>query len=220
MDMVKDHWYTLCWSAKWLGSKEMLSAGIYSSSKDDKEIMLKLWKLFDEADIVVAHNAVRFDCRKANARFLYYGINPPSPYAIVDTLKVARKHFAIMSNRLNDLGVFLDVGKKIKTGGFELWEKCMAGDKVAWDKMVRYCKQDVRLLERIYLKLRPYMKSHPNLAVIEDRDVCPRCTSKKIQYRGSLVTNGGKYKRFQCQDCGAWGSDRKNQLDNKVGKSQ
>jgi len=213
MTMVKSNWYVLCWSAKWLGDKEIISEGLYSSSQDDKNIMTKLWKLFDEADIVIAHNAVRFDCRKANARFLFHGMNPPSPYKIVDTLKEARNHFSLMSNRLNDLGVFLNVGKKIKTGGFELWEMCMRGERKAWDKMVKYCKQDVRLLEKVYLKLRPYMKKHPNVDIDKN---CPKCGSNKIHYCGYATTNACKYRRFQCQSCGGWGRDRKNILEHKT----
>ncbi len=219
MKMVKDNWYVLCWSAKWLGSKEIMSEGLYSNSKDDSKIMKKLWKLFDEADIVMAHNAVKFDCKKSNARFIANGMLPPSPYKVIDTLKVARKHFSFMSNRLGDLGQFLKLGNKLETGGFELWEKCMAGDLKAWNKMVRYCNQDVKLLEKVYLKLRPYMNNHPNAGMYLDRAVCPTCGSNSIQYHGVGFTNAYKYKRFQCNKCGSWGRDTNNLLENKTKRS-
>ena len=219
MDYIASQWYVLCWSAKWLGDKEILSAGIESGSDDDRKIMQKLWKLLDEADIVVAHNGKKFDCRRVNARFIANGMTPSSPYRVVDTLQMAKKHFFFTSNRLNDLGIFLKLGKKVKTGGFELWKKCMEGDRKAWAKMMRYCNQDVKLLEKIYLKLLPFMSGHPNLAVYKDRVVCGKCGNSRVHYRGFAYTNSCKYRRFRCTKCGGWGRDKKNKLDNKVGVS-
>jgi len=209
MDFVVKDWYVLCWSAKWLGVNKMMSAGIKSKSENDKQIVSKLWKLLDEADVVVAHNAIKFDCRKINTRFVRYGMKPPSPYKVVDTLRTARKYFYFTSNRLGDLGRFLKVGEKMNTGGFKLWKECMAGDKVAWKKMMRYCDQDVLVLEGIYDKMLPYMTNHPNLSVLVDRAVCPKCGSNWIQYRGHIITGAKKYKRFQCQTCGGWGRSTK-----------
>ena len=111
-----------------------------------------------------------------------------------------------MSNTLNELGRVLGVGSKIRTGGFDLWIDCMAGDSKAWGKMVRYCKQDVILLERVYMKLRPYMKTHPNLSVIDNPDGCSKCGSKKLIGRGYLYTNATKKHRYQCRSCGGYGS--------------
>lgn len=219
MDYVTSHWYVLCWAAKWLGSKEILSAGIYGKKDNDRRIIKQLWELLDEADIVVAHNAVKFDCRRINTRFIAHGMKPPSPYRVVDTLKEARRHFFFTSNRLNDLGEFFDVGKKLKTGGFQLWKDCMAGDEKAWNSMVRYCEQDVRLLEKVYLKLRPFMKTHPNLCVYGERPACPKCSSRDIQYRGFAVTNSSKYRQFQCKACGGWGRDKDNLLRKKISSS-
>ncbi|GAG32214.1 unnamed protein product, partial [marine sediment metagenome] len=170
-------------------------------------IMEQLWNLFDEADIVIAHNAVKFDCRKANTRFIANGLKLPSPVKVVDTLKMARRDFAFTSNRLGDLGVFLGVGKKLKTGGFDLWKGCMSGHKPSWDKMVKYCKGDVRLLEKVYLKLRPFSRNHPNSGVYEGEMKCI-CGSTRLQKRGFAVTNAQRYQRYQCQSCGSWCRDK------------
>ena len=74
--------------------------------------------MFDEADVVIAHNGDKFDMRKANARFGHY--EPPMPVQQVDTLKVARKYFKFESNKLGDLGEHLGLGNKEVTGGFAL----------------------------------------------------------------------------------------------------
>ncbi len=209
MSMVADDWYVLCWSAKWLGEKEIMSSSIKRKGENDKRVMQDLWKLLDEADIIVAHNAVKFDCRKANTRFLMHNLTPPSPSIVIDTLKVVKNKFMFTSNKLGDLGKFLKVGEKMDTGGIDLWKRCMNGEKKALKKMVLYCKQDVKLLEKIYLKLRPYISNHPNLGVLSNDFICPECGSYNVQKRGYAVTSACKYQRFQCQDCAGWSKGRK-----------
>jgi hypothetical protein len=68
------------------------------------------------------------------------------------------------------------------------------------------CGQDVILLEKVYLKLLPYMQTHPNMGAFVDSDepMCPNCASENLQKRGYTVTNSAKYQRVQCMDCGAW----------------
>jgi len=224
MNFVEQSWYTLCWCAKWIDEKKVYSSALpdFKSYKrnpeSDKEVMKALWDLLNEADIVIAHNAIKFDVKKVNARFIINGMNPPSPYKVIDTLRVARRYFAFTSNKLNDLGVFLKLGKKLETGGFDLWKKCLRGDKKAWNRMVKYCKTDVTLLEKIYKKLRPYISHHPNLSVYTDDPgaKCPKCDSDKLVKEGVAHTNAGQYQRYSCKDCGGWCRGKKNLLDNKV----
>ncbi len=211
MEMVDKEWYTLCWSAKWLGEKKVMCSALpdfklYNTDKtDDSLVMEELWKLLDQADIVIAHNAVKFDVRKVNARFIMNGFTPPSPYKILDTLKVARRYFSFMSNRLGDLGKFLKVGGKMDTGGFKLWKGCLDGDKKCWSKMVKYCKADVVLLEKIYEKMRPYIKIHPSKAIHNRKELaCPKCGSTKTEKRGTRVVTAGLNQEFCCKDCGGW----------------
>ena len=152
-DFIEQDWYILCWSAKWLGEKKILhdflpNHALYKKDPtNDKEILETLWKLLDEADIVVAHNGEKFDKRKVNTRFIINGMKPPSPYRMIDTRIAAKRYFAFTSNRLNDLGKFLHLGKKVDTGGFSLWKQCLAGDLNAWKRMVKYCDGDITLLE-------------------------------------------------------------------------
>ena len=220
-EMVENDWYVLCWAAKWVGERKVHSGALpdYSSYKNDptndKPTLKALWKLLDEADICIAHNGQSFDRRKVNARFVYHGMRPPSPYRMIDTLLIARKEFMFLSNKLNDLGTYFKVGEKVDTGGFQLWKDCMNGDPIAWRKMVRYCKGDILLLEKVYYKLLPYMTNHPNLAAFnEDVDTvaCPRCNSENIHFRGYAYTNVSKFQRFKCTDCGGWGRVRDNEL--------
>lgn len=193
--------------AKWLGEKRVISKalphypGYLPSSYDDRALVRDLYKLIDEADIVVAHNAVDFDVKVANARFLAHGFPPPSPYKIIDTKREMKKVARVNSNRLDDLGEYFNFGRKIKTD-FDLWEGCISGNMKSWRQMLRYNVKDVLLLERLYLRLRPWMKTHPHIGIDA---ACPKCGSKRIQWRGLGMNATVAYRRFQCQSCDGWG---------------
>ena len=161
--------------------------------QDDRRLIKDLHKLFDEADILIAHNGDRFDIRKTNARFIKHGLRPPAPYKTVDTLKVARRFFQFESNRLNDLGQYLGIGKKLPTTGMDLWRRTMSGEKTAWDTMEHYNRRDVRLLERVYNRLLPYMANHPNLEIYGENGCCPTCQSLKVERRGIYVARTREY---------------------------
>ena len=150
-DIIKD-WHLLCWSAKWLFEDEVYNMSLTPkevAEGHDKRISIGLWNMFDEADVIIAHNLKKFDRKVAQTRFIKNDLNLPSPYNEIDTLLHARKQFKISSNRLDYLGEFLQIGRKIETEK-GLWNKVEAGDAEAMDRMVTYCDQDVRLLEDVY----------------------------------------------------------------------
>jgi DNA polymerase elongation subunit (family B) len=206
----KVEWYLLCFAYRWLGGKVQTYAlpdfkNYRPGSEDDRELVKELWKLFDEADIIIAHNGDHFDIRKANARFTYHNLSPPSPYKTVDTLKVARKYFNFTSNKLDDLAKHLGYGRKIPHTGFNLWQGCMRGDPKSWKLMVKYNRHDVVLLAKIYKHFLPWITSHPNVSVLSgERDGCPNCASPNLEKRGLGINQITKYQRLRCQDCGAW----------------
>jgi hypothetical protein len=152
---------------------------------------------------VCGHNAARFDCRKANSRFIANGLKPPTPYKTVDTLKIARTSFKFDSNRLDDLGQYLGVGRKKPNTGKALWLGCMAGDPKCWKQMAAYNKQDVNLLEAVYLKLRAWHSTHPNLNHFTGAvGACPVCQSFATCSGGFNYTSTGKRHRIICKACG------------------
>lgn len=218
-DIVEDP-HIMCFSYRWLGhdTTHIVSQPDFKLYKkepyNDLEVVKKLHSLLDEADIAIAHNALGFDNKVSNARFIYHGLTPPSPFKTVDTCKIAKDRFMFPSNHLNDLGLFLGVGKKTKEKHSDLWEDCLKGDLKAWSKMEKYCKQDTKLLFDVYFKMRPYIQNHPNIALIEGKEgACPKCGSNKLQYRGFQRSAVATYHRVQCQDCGAWSRERLSDKD-------
>lgn len=214
LNQIENDWFMLTWSAKWYGKNEktvgMRLKKEEAIEQDDSRILEKLWKLMDEADVVIGHNGDKFDIPKINTRFIKNGFMPPSPYRTVDTLKIAKRHFRFTSNKLDYLGDFLGVGRKIDTGGFELWERCYKGENKALKEMLDYNLQDVLLLEDVYDKLKPYCSIHPSHAVTSDEECCPKCGSTHVHKRGLVHTNVSTFQRFRCMDCGSWSRGRSN----------
>ena len=200
-------WELLSVAYKWLDEKEVhcLKRPDFKD-KTDKALTKELKKLLDQAEIVIAHNGDEFDIKKSNAKFIQHGLGPTSAYQKIDTKKVAKKYFKFNSNSLDDLGQLLGVGRKEKTGGFDLWLDCMAGKKEAWKRMVQYNKQDVLLLERVYLKLRPWMEQHPNVSFLQDDlpNGCPKCGEKKLYPKGFKYNKTGKVRQYVCTNCGGY----------------
>ena len=195
--------------AKWLGEKKIISKalpdypGYVAGSYDDKALVADLWTLFDEADLIIAHNGNSFDIKVATGRFILHGMKPPSPFKSIDTKLMVKEVSRYNSNSLDDLCSLLGLGKKLKTD-FDLWEGCINGDMASWNKMVKYNRMDVLLLEKLYLRLMPFAKTHPNLT-FWTRGTCPKCGGHNVQYRGVQRCITRQYQRFQCNDCGSWG---------------
>ena len=208
-----EEWHMLSFAVKWLGDKKTEVFGLpdfplyKTDQKSDKELCKALIPYLDQADIIIGHNIDKFDLRKINTRFLVNDIKPPAPYKTVDTLKVAKKYFSLNSNKLNDIGIYLGLGKKVDTGGFDLWKRCLMGDPKAWKTMKTYNKNDVDLLEKIYLKIRPWAYNHPSVSATVDCK-CNSCGSSKIQLRGFNYSKMGKSQRWQCLDCFSWSSGK------------
>jgi len=199
-------------SASWkeLGEKEVHSVSVLDDPKryakdphDDRFVIEKLHQVLSEADVIVAHNGDEFDLKYVETRILVHGLSPLPPILKIDTLKTARKRFYFNTNKLDYLGQFLGVGRKIKTDN-ELWLRIAKGDQSAIREMVTYNKQDVKLLERVFLKLRPYIPDHVNRQLFGGSVGCPRCGSNDTQSRGTHKSLTQVYNRFQCNACGGW----------------
>lgn len=196
-------WELASFAYKELGSSEVFCE-TRANQKSDKHLMKKLHTVLDKADVIIAHNGDKFDVKKSNTRIIKADLLPYSPLKTIDTLKVAKKNFAFTSNKLTDLGEFLGVGKKIPTGGPQLWHDCREDKPAAWNKMIKYNKQDVVLLEAVYLKLRPWIKNHPNIGLYTGQNkACPNCGSARLKSHGWTYLKTTKKHSFICKGCGA-----------------
>jgi DNA polymerase elongation subunit (family B) len=176
---------------------------------NDKELVMFLRPIIEDADIVSAHNGDRFDIPFLNTRLLAHGLKPIPPYKSLDTKKIAKSTFHLPSNKLDDIADFLGIGRKLSTHK-SLWLDCEKGDEKAWKYMKQYCKFDVVLQDEVLERILPYSKQVHNFNAFTDEPWVARCKnvtcgSTHLQKRGFDITNSGvKSQRFQCQDCGTW----------------
>ena len=217
-NIVRD-WFMLSWAAKWLHRPDVFSDVVTTSEAmlgNDKRICESVFKLMEEAEVIIAHNGKRFDIRKIQARFLIHGIPRPSPFQVIDTLLESRKNFAHSSHRLDYLGQILVRREKLETD-YKLWKKCLQGCQESLNYMDEYCRNDIFLLEDVYMEIRGWIKSHPNMNLYVETDVpvCPTCASDKLDYCGEYVTMAGAFRSFRCGTCGSIGRERKSSLTPK-----
>ena len=157
-----------------------------------------------------------FDIPKINARMIDWGIPMYSPFQQIDAMQIAKKQFRFTSNKLQYVANMLGVGRKMETGGFQLWADCMDGKADAWAMMLDYNMQDVVITEDTYLELRPWSRSHPNHSLyitdgVENRELmCNKCGSEDLIRYGYAYTNLGKFQEYHCKSCGCYPRGRKN----------
>lgn len=219
-DQIESQWFILTYSCKWLGGDEIISnrlTGREALEEDDSRLIIELWTLLSSADCVVAHNGNKFDIPNIQTRFLIHGLPPASSFKQIDTLKVAQSQFGFTHNNLDALAKLFGIPEKIHTG-FELWKRCLFGEDAALEEMELYNRHDVEMLELIYLKLRPFIKGHPNYNLYTNSDVpvCSHCGSTHVEPDGYYYfTQICKYINYRCMDCGALSRGRKSILDKK-----
>lgn len=210
---IEQDWYMLSFAYRWLGSDRNYFVGLNQDpdftphTTNDLYVVEKLWELFNKADIVVAHNGDKFDIKKANSRFLYHRLDPPTSYRSIDTLKETRRFFNNMKNDLNSLaGLYLEELEKTPHSGFRMWQGCMVGDPAEWRTIKRYNIQDVVILEALYLLIRPWIGSpgkqgHPNLAQWASGErACPKCGSPDLA-PVALFRRVHVYTEWRCGNC-------------------
>jgi hypothetical protein len=201
LNQVREFGGTICVGAMWGGSKRVQ---FYSDwQHGHREMLDAIHRLWEQADAICGYNSDRFDLKRLKGEFVKEGMDPPSPVASIDVFKTVKREFGFDSNKLQHVADLLGVGSKLQHEGHALWTKVMAGDPRAQRTMERYCKQDVRLLERVYDKLLPWISTHPYLGKASGY-ACNRCGSRNLTSQGEKRTRHWRIQSLKCRDCGGW----------------
>ncbi len=230
-------WSVLCVGVKPLGKKPYIIAtddyegykplierrkdGIFLRRPDDYDVILETWKVLNEYDIIIGWNSKRFDVKKLQAKMLSHGLGPPSPFKQIDLLQEKKKVANSTSNRLDSTGEEWGTGRKLENPGWPLWRGVAEGDPKAWSLMKRYCLQDIRLTEKNYEVLRPWIVNHPNLNVFEEKNDCPKCGARHTLIKRGFAPSGGRKRQiYQCLQekggCGGYSTGELLPQDTKV----
>lgn len=194
----------ICICYKWQYEDEVHTI-TWNEKQDDKELLKKMVKVLGQANEIVAHNGDSFDLKYFRTRCIKQGVLMFPKYRTLDTLKKARRFFNFPSNKLDYIGEFLQVGRKIDTEGYKLWEDIIfKKNKKALKKMVEYCQQDVILLEDVFCAINPYIDHNTNHGVQQmlDKSACPNCASEDVKFHHTDTTPYGYIKRnMACLKC-------------------
>lgn len=198
-----------CWAVKEYGKDRIQFA---SELNGHKEMITKLHKILSDADAVCGYNSINFDNKMMNAEYAKYGLAPLPPAKQLDLFRVVKKHFKLPSYKLEYVVKYFGIGEKVKHAGFDLWVRCMAGERQAWKEMREYNERDTELLEALYIKLLPWIGNHPSHSLDTEAMICTNCGSNHLHRKGYQTSKVGKWNRYQCQDCGHWMRSRTNEV--------
>lgn len=207
INQTVSEWFMLSWAGKWANQDEVLSDVLTPQEalqEDDLRISKTLWEVLNQADVVVTHNGIKFDHPKINTRFLIHGLPPTRPFRIIDTLKEVKHTFSFSSNKLDNIMIQLEVDRKLETS-FKLWKECLRGNQESLDYMKKYNEYDVTGLEKVFAKLKPWIRNIPHFTLYNTVEpgerVCPSCGSKHLKEDGIYTTSVNRYKLYRCQEC-------------------
>lgn len=195
----------LCFAAQFHGERKVHYASQWGDG--ERGMVKALHRLFDEADVIMGWNSDKFDIPWAQRCFIEQKLAEPSPFKRLDLMKAVKRKARLPSYKLDFVAGWLGVGRKLRTGGYDLWDDVLAGCPKAQGRMRRYNIQDTRLTVAVYeeLNARGWVSPPVNASILEGH-VCPHCASDRLQARGYEYRNTRRYKRWQCRDCHRWSS--------------
>ncbi|MBC7938714.1 MAG: ribonuclease H-like domain-containing protein [Chitinophagaceae bacterium] len=195
---------TICMAAKWYGEGEPVRFLAEWQKGGYERFMRRTWKMFDKAQIVVGHNMAGFDVKRLNGGWNELGFPPPSPFKVVDTLKVAWSQFGYESNTLDSLCKRFGITAKSGHYDAKVAQAAADGDKAAQENIQSYNEGDILASEALYDYLRPWIKTHPHNAngTADDRPVCNRCWQPEMVRQGYVLAQVISYTAYRCSVCG------------------
>jgi len=209
VNIIND-WTMLSFSYKWLGDKDVhnfILTPKEAKNRDDKQMVIDIHKLFNEADIIIGYNSIKFDEKKMNSKFLEFGLAKPSPYQSIDLYRTVKKNFANTYNKMDWTNKILGLDRKLEHTGMKLWMDCHAGNKEALDIMAEYNDVDVLITEQLYFAIRGWIKGHPNMALFQEtsNNVCHKCGSHDIVLsKEKHRTAASTFDLYECNSCGGY----------------
>ncbi len=190
----------ICAAWKWGHDKTVFSRDWGFQEQNCEGIVAELSAAIDEADIIIGHNADSFDWRHLNTQRMLSKL-PPIEWTkkSEDTLKQIRRHFYLPSYKLGYIAELLGKGSKDSMGMQDWIDISNKKNPAKLTKMVKYCKQDVLLLESVYKRVKPYMTPKVKANTMATT-ACTVCGSFNLAKNGTNAYNGKVYQKWFCRD--------------------
>lgn len=202
----------ICFGYKELSSKTVKCKSVWDYPErfekdlnDDYEVVKFAYETLQDCDAVITQNGRKFDWKFLQTRLLHHKLDPLPKILHIDTKVLASSNLYMFNNSLDIMAKFLTDTEKMDNGGWELWEKIVLHkDPKAMKTMVAYCKQDVVALEKVFLRLLPFVKNMPNYNMFrrDAAECCPNCGGFNFINNGFRTNKERRYQRILCKDCG------------------
>lgn len=192
----------ICIAYKWSDEKHPKVLK-WDSKQDDSKMLIKFNKIAKEADFLCAHNGQGFDVKEIRGAIALRGLADSwCETPVIDTLTDCRRMFRFKSNRLNAIAQSLGLGAKDPMC-MQDWIDVNNGSKSALYKMLKYCKKDVILLEKVHKRLENYIvpTSKRLMSKSSNLNKCSECKSNNIVKYGTYTYGGNKLQKYLCKDC-------------------
>ena len=194
---------TICAAWKWYDAPDVEFAAEWEVGGYDG-FMRRVWDVFNDADLIIGHHADRFDARHLMGGWAEMGLPAPSPYKVIDTLKIARGTFAYESNTLDALNKRLGIDAKTDKYDVKIARAAVNGDKEAQEALSAYNRGDIIASEALFDRLRPFAKGIPHLGMWTDDELaCPSCGHTMTATGKTVHANVQRYEHLHCPNCGA-----------------
>jgi hypothetical protein len=163
-----------------------------------------------QADYLIGHNGQSFDVREIRSEMALRGHKEPwCETPVIDTLKDYQRVFRFASNKLDAVAKALGLAQKSPMC-LQDWIDVGNGDERALKKMVKYCDQDVRVLEAVHKRLDYYVPPQASKLRFKQEGIrghamyseCLRdgCKGRMIKY-GRYKYKGQDAQQYLCQTC-------------------
>ena len=194
---------TICAAARWYGEEDVMFAAEWEVGGYDA-FMREVWSWVDEADILIGHNMAAFDSKHLMSGWAEMGLPAPSPFKVIDTLKIARGSLNMESNTLDSLAKRLGVESKSDKYDVRVAQAAVNGDKEAQARIEGYNRGDIVASEALFDRLRPYARNIPHLGMwTDDEMACPSCGHAMTATGKTVHANVQRYEHLRCDNCGA-----------------
>lgn len=185
---------------------------------NDEYVLGKLWKVLDEAEVVVAHNAA-FDAGWIEGRFMDMGWKKPSKYYVYCTFRTLQGMNST-SKKLDYLSQKLIGTEKVSHDGLPLWIGCSNGDLESFVKMEEYNIGDIYdTLYQVYMRTALYVNRYKCIDLAGDGLYCT-VTGDTLTKMDELYKNRNTallYTQYENEKYGFIYRDRYNVRSKKAG---
>lgn len=191
----------ICISYLWEGDTKVHTLQ-WDKNQCDKAMLEKFREVLLEADSIVGQNSESFDMKVIQKRMIYHGIEPVGQLPTDDTMKQAKKHFALDSYSLAYMCKYFNLEHKSDPGGYNTWLEIREGSKEALQRMIDYCEHDVLITSQLWAKMQSYINpKQSHTASSKEVHHCPACGSDDMIKYGTYKTRAATYQKRRCNNC-------------------